>query len=285
MKSTTVCAQIHQNRPFLSLLLAAALLITCASCGTDPVIRRIRQNGGLKVGYCSCAPSEDAPFVIAGDSGSSGITAEPAAEIAQGMDTGISFVRLSSEKAYAALLNGSVDCLWNVPSPAKENVSSVRTVETGIYYRQVVMTAAESDITRLADVRGKTMAVVSGSDAQTELHNASVMESSLKEIKIYDTMTQVMDALISGEVHCAVVDEPQALYAAAQNNGAFRWIDTPLAEHSLVIATRAEDADLCALIAEKYVKLSQSGKIEALCRQYAPSGSLGTSMQAPSSEI
>ena len=86
MKSTTVCAQIHQKRPFLSLLLAAALLITCASCGTDPVIRRIRQNGGLKVGYCSCAPSEDAPFVIAGDSGSSGITAEPAAEIAQGME-------------------------------------------------------------------------------------------------------------------------------------------------------------------------------------------------------
>ena len=35
--------------------------------------------------------------------------------------------------------------------------------------RGVVMTAAESDITRLADVRGKTMAVVSGSDAQTEL--------------------------------------------------------------------------------------------------------------------
>lgn len=282
MKSTTVCAQIHPNRPFLSLLLAAALLLACASCGTDPVIRRIRQNGGLKVGYCSCAPSEDAPFVIAGGSG---ITAEPATEIAQGMDTGISLVRLSSEEAYTALLNGSVDCLWNVPSPAKENVSSVRTVETGIYYRQVVMTTAESNITRLADVRDKTMAVVSGSDAQTELHNAPVMESSLKEIKIYDTMTQVMEALTSGEVHCAVVDEPQALYAAAQNDGAFRWIDTPLAEHSLVIATRAEEADLCALIAEKYVKLSQSGKIEALCQQYALGGSLGTSMQAPSSEI
>ncbi len=285
MKTTTVCASISRSRQIWTLLLAAVLMITCTSCGTDPVIRRIRQNGGLKVGYSSCAPSEDAPFVIAGDSGSSGITVESAAEIAQWIDTDISFVRLSSEEAYTSLLNGSVDCLWNVPSPAKENVSSVRTVETGIYYRQVVMTPAESDITRLADVRGKTMAVVSGSDAQAELHNASVMEGSLKEIKIYDTMTQLTDALTSGEVHCAVVDEPQALYAAAQNDGAFQWIDTPLAEHSLVIATRAEDADLCALIAEKYVKLSQSGKIEALCRQYAPGGSLGASMQAPSSEI
>ena len=285
MKHSTVYIPLSPKRKAAALLTAFFLLFTCASCGSDPVARRIRQNGGLKVGYCSCAPSEDAPFVISGDNGDSGMTAEPAAEIAQEMDVDVSFVRLRSDEAYAALLDGSVDCLWNVATPAKEYVASVRTVETGIYYRQVIMTPAKSGVTRLADVRGKTMAVVSGSDAQTELHNASVMESSLKEIKVYDTMAQVMEALASGQAHCAAVDEPQALHAAAQNGGAFQWIDTPLAEHSLVIATRAEDADLCALIAEKYVKLSQSGKIEALCRQYAPGGALGTSTQAPASQI
>ena len=138
MKSTTVCAQIHPNRPFLSLLLAAALLLACASRGTDPVIRRIRQNGGLKVGYCSCAPSEDAPFVIAGGSG---ITAEPATEIAQGMDTGISLVRLSSEEAYTALLNAALYTITVAGDIKPEYVLSSAESTFGLLKNQTARTA------------------------------------------------------------------------------------------------------------------------------------------------
>lgn len=246
---------------------ALLLIIGLTACGADASIRAIHQNGALRVGYASCAPSEDAPFVMAD---SKGLTAEPAARAAKAFDVPPEFTRLSAGEAYAKLLDGSVDCLWNVTPPDKDTVAAVRTVETGIYYRQLVMVPESSKITRLADVSGKVMAVVSGSDAQTELHRARVMEKSLKSVRVYGSMEEVLTALTEGEAQCAAVDEPQALYAASKReDAAFRFVETPIAENSLVIATRAEDGAVCERIAEQYVKMAQNGDIRTLCKTYA----------------
>ena len=48
----------------------------------------------------------------------------------------------------------------------------------------------------------------------------------------------------------------------------FKYIDTPISECSLVIVTRADDADLCSRIAEKYVGMSQQGIIKEICEKY-----------------
>lgn len=249
------------------LLWTGSLLMALTGCGGDATLREIRRNGALRVGYASCAPSEDAPFLLDSEKG---LTGQPAVKAAKTLDVKAEFVRLTPDKAYDALLQGNVDCLWNIPAPGKRTTASVRTIETGLYSRQVIMTTADSSITRLADVSGKVMAVVSGSDAQTELHNASVMESSLKEIRIYTGMREVMAALTNGEAHCAAVDEPQALYAAREAEGAFRTLETPIAEKSLVIACRAEDGELCSRIAERFVKMVQNGEIQSLCDTYLP---------------
>lgn len=255
-------------------LAAVGLLLT--SCSTDRTIRRIQQNGALQVGYASCAPSEDAPFVMQENTG---ITAEPAAQAAKALGVDAAFTRVSSREAYDRLLDGSVDCLWNVTAPEKDIVSSVRTIETGIQYRQLVMTTADSEISRLADVSGKVMAVVSGSDAQAELHNAAVMESSLRQIKPYGSMAEVLAALTEGEADCAAVDEPQALYYSARSEGEFGFVETPIAECQLVIATRAADGELCSSIAEQYVKMAQEGKIRAICANYTGGNELNSAMQ------
>lgn len=250
------------------LVAAAAAMSVCASCHSDSTLSRIKQNGGLRVGYCSCSADDDAPFIM---EGGSGITGEPASKVADSLGTDALFTRLNSSDAYEKLMRGSVDCLWNCPPPSKELVASVRTIETGMYYRQVIMTTADSKISRLADVKGKKLAVVSGSDAQAELHNAAVMESSIKKIVVCSNMQQVLKALASGEVQCAAVDEPQAVYAAANykdSSVSFKYVETPIAESSLMIVTRADDADLCSRIAEKYVHLSRDGKIKELCRNY-----------------
>ena len=256
-----------------ALLLAAAMAVSvCVSCNSDSIAGRLKENGGLRVGYCSCSSEDDAPFLIEEKEKTfHGLTGEPAVKVADSLGTDIIFTRLSSADAYGKLMDGSVDCLWNCPPPAKELVSSVRTIETGLYYRQVIMTTSNSKINRLADVKGKTLAVVSGSDAQIELHNASVMEGSLKKIVVCTSMQQLLRELASGKVQCAAVDEPQALYAAANftdSDVTFKCVETPIAESGLVIVTRADDADLCSVIAEKYVSMSQQGKIKQLCEEY-----------------
>lgn len=255
--------------------LVAVVVSFLTGCHYDPAIRAIQQNGALRVGYASCAVSEDAPFVMANDTG---LTAEPAANAAKSLDVGTELIRVKNSDAYDRLLSGSVDCVWNVLPPEKQMVSSVRTIETGIYYRQMVITPSESNITRLADVSGKVMAVVSGSDAQTELHNAAVMESSLKEIKVCASMQEVLTLLADGTAHCAAVDEPQALYAVSQGKQDIRFLETPIAENQLVIATRAEDGELCSRIADSYVKMVQNGDIKRLCRVHTDSDGLNTSL-------
>ena len=143
---------------------------------------------------------------------------------------------------------------------------------------------SDSKINRLADVKGKKLAVVSGSDAQAELHNAAVMEKSLKKIIICSNIQQLLQKLSSGEVQCAAVDEPQAIYAAARyqykdKKMEYKFVDTPIAECSLVIVTRSDEADLCSLLAEKYVELSQKNVIKELCQKYELSGMLSSKIK------
>ena len=264
-----------------AVFISVSLIVACCvSCDPDSSLTKIKETGSLRIGYCSCAESEDAPFII--DENSEGMTGEPASKIASSLGVEASFIRLDSSGAYDRLMKNDVDCLWNCSPPPKELVSSVRTIETGLYYRQVIMVPENSKIERLADVKGKKLAVVSGSDAQSELHNASVMESSLKKIVICTSMRQVLQELESGKVQCAAVDEPIALYAAAnykEGSVKFRILETPIAETNLVIVTRAGEADLCAQIAEKYVLMSQKGKIEALCEKYGLSSILSSSIK------
>ena len=266
----------------VALIVAAFLTVSaCAACSSDSTISRINDNGGLRVGYCSCSESDDAPFVM---EGKEGMTREPAVRIANAIGTEAVFTRVRSSEAYERLMQGSVDCLWNCSPPPKEIVSSVRAIETGLFYRQVIMTTSDSKINRLADVKGKKLAVVSGSDAQAELHNAAVMEKSLKKIIICSNIQQLLQKLSSGEVQCAAVDEPQAIYAAASyqykdKKMEYKFVDTPIAECSLVIVTRSDEADLCSLLAEKYVELSQKNVIKELCQKYELSGMLSSKIK------
>ena len=266
----------------VALIVAAFLTVSaCAACSSDSTISRITDNGGLRVGYCSCSESDDAPFVM---EGKEGMTREPAVRIANAIGTEAVFTRVRSSEAYERLMQGSVDCLWNCSPPPKEIVSSVRTIETGLFYRQVIMTTSDSKINRLSDVKGKKLAVVSGSDAQAELHNAAVMEKSLKKIIICSNMQQLLQKLSSGEVQCAAVDEPQAIYAAARyhykdKKVEYKFVDTPIAECSLVIVTRSDEADLCSLLAEKYVELSQKNVIKELCQKNELSGMLSSKIK------
>ena len=266
----------------VALIVAAFLTVSaCAACSSDSTISRINDNGGLRVGYCSCSESDDAPFVM---EGKEGMTGEPAVRIANAIGTEAVFTRVRSSEAYERLMQGSVDCLWNCSPPPKEIVSSVRAIETGLFYRQVIMTTSDSKINRLADVKGKKLAVVSGSDAQAELHNAAVMEKSLKKIIICSNIQQLLQKLSSGEVQCAAVDEPQAIYAAASyqykdKKMEYKFVDTPIAECSLVIVTRSDEADLCSLLAEKYVELSQKNVIKELCQKYELSGMLSSKIK------
>ena len=266
----------------VALIVAAFLTVSaCAACSSDSTISRINDNGGLRVGYCSCSESDDAPFVM---EGKEGMTREPAVRIANAIGTEAVFTRVRSSEAYERLMQGSVDCLWNCSPPPKEIVSSVRAIETGLFYRQVIMTTSDSKINRLADVKGKKLAVVSGSDAQAELHNAAVMEKSLKKIIICSNIQQLLQKLSSGEVQCAAVDEPQAIYAAARYQSKdkkmeYKFVDTPIAECSLVIVTRSDEADLCSLLAEKYVELSQKNVIKELCQKYELSGMLSSKIK------
>ena len=264
-----------------ALLMAAAVTVSCcAGCGSDDALSKIKENGGLRVGYCSCAESEDAPFII--DEKGEGLTGQPASKIASSLGVEAVFTRLNAASAYDSLMKGDVDCLWNCVPPRKELVSSVRTIETGLHYRQVIMVPEDSKIERMADIKGKKLAVVSGSDAQAELHNASVMESSLKKVVVCTSMRQVLQELESGKVQCAAVDEPNALYAAVhykEGSVKFRFLETPIAESNLVIVTRAEEADLCSQMAEKYVSMAQKGQIDALCEKYGLSSILSSSIK------
>lgn len=258
------------KRRLITFIMAAAVALTSlmtVGCGeSDSSIKRVKHSGSFKVGYVSSGlTQDDMPYV----SDDGGIVGDLAQKAAKSMRVDAQMVPVSSDEAYDKLLDGSVDCLWNVSAPAKKYVSSVRTISTDIYCRQVLITVSGSDIEDLADVKGKTMAVVSGSDALSAMNDASVMKKSLKSFLVLDSLHNVIDALRLGEADCAVVGYPQAMYINTQYPNLFNITDSMISESMLVIAFRAEDNKLCEKIAKQYVNMMKKGEINALWRKYA----------------
>lgn len=269
------------TKAFSAILSAVMMISVCTSCSGDNSLKRVKRSGSLKVGYISCSGSDDAPFVMDGK----GITAELAQDAAESIGADADMIRLCEDEAYQKLMSGEVDCLWNVHSPSGEYVTETQTIDSGIYCRQVIMTGSESKITRLADIKGKSLAVVSGSDAQAALDEASVMKSSLKKITVCADIEELLKLLESGSIDCAAIGEPQALYYIKKSPDKYKYIDSPLSEKKLVIAFRAQDAELSSKIAEEYVKMVQEGKIEALCEKYTSSSLLNLSSQGSSTQV
>ena len=127
---------------------------------------------------------------------------------------------------------------------------------------QAIVVMADSDITCKADLEGKTIAVQTGTTAETYC-----MENGY-DVQAYQANNDAASALTSGKVDAWVVDNEVAIAPSAEQNGATIVLDEAMTSEPYAFAFVKDSDTLVQAFNEVIEKLVQDGTIEAIFEEY-----------------
>ncbi len=168
----------------------------------------------------------------------------------------------------AELQSGSIDCIWNGLTVTDERLEKYEMSMSYLANRQVVVVAAGSDITSLADLAGKTVALQSDSSASEALEaNEEVNASIAEKVELLDNLTALMD-LQAGNVDAVILDEVVANYVINENGYDLTILDESLAPEEYAIGFAKGNTELCAAVEDALYALKEQGVLAEISEKW-----------------
>ena len=227
-------------KKFLAMALAAVMVLALAACGSknDPADdtgdAQDAQGGEtqkLIVGF----DAEFPPFgFIAADGTYDGFDLAMAKELCARLGWEYEAVAIDWNSKDAELSSGTINCIWNgFTYTGRENdyTFSDPYVDNSI----VMVVKADSGITSLADLAGKSVMAQAASSAVDAINENEDFKASLKEVvELGDYNMGFMD-LAQGTVDAVAADLGVAQYQIANNDGDYVILDEPLSTEQYAI--------------------------------------------------
>lgn len=166
------------------------------------------------------------------------------------------------------LNTGKIDCIWNGFTMTPEREAVLSFTKPYLNNDQVLVVRENSGINTLADMKGKTVGIQSGSSAQAAVESNEEFASLLgSKVMFKDNITALNDLDIGG-VDGVVMDSIVANYSIAQSKKAFKVVDEALAKEAYGIAFRKGDVQLRDKVQQILVEMQNDGTVTAISEKW-----------------
>lgn len=269
------------RRSFLNALMSGAAFVAIlglSACGGSPTSGPVGSTSGsqdssddistLTVGFDQSYP----PYGYVGDDGEfTGFDLDLAAEVAKrnGWDLGLEPIDWDAKDT---LLNsGAITCIWN--GFTMENREDDYTFSAPyMLNKQVVVVRADSGISSLEDLAGKTVLTQVDSAADAVLNgdkaDLTATFASLDTIGDYNTAFMQLEA---GAVDAVACDLSIAQYQLAGKD-IYVQLDEELSKENYAVGFKKGDRALADAVTATLKDMTDDGFIEQLCEKYAQDG-------------
>ena len=255
---------MNSRRNILFVIFASIIALCCAAlsgCGEySDSLQRVLAEDRIVFGV----ERSNMPLSYERQGEPGGLSADMAKELAARLNVEAEFVFVTPSDVQAALDEGRIDLFVNLPSPGQKETASMLTVDTGMDYRQILVVTSGSDVSRLFDLQGGTLCLISGSDAATSLDEAVVFKGDLKDILYFETADQQFGAIDSGRADAMLIDEPMYRYIMNGVDSHYVVLDEILSQTNLLIALRREDSRLADRIESLLEDMRADGTMERI---------------------
>lgn len=224
----------------------------------------------LTVGFDQSYP----PYGYVGDDGEfTGFDLDLAKEVCDRNGWELKLEPIDWDSKDALLNSGSINCIWNgFTMEGREGKYAFS--DPYMLNEQVVVVKADSDITPLEDLAGKTVMTQADSAALEVLEDdegQAALASTFKELQTIGDYNNAFMQLESGMVDAVACDLSIADYQMAAKPGAYVKLDALSTEH-YVVGFKLGDEDLAKQVTDTLKALDDEGVIKQLCEKYADSG-------------
>lgn len=269
------------RRSFLNALMSGAAFVAIlglSACGGSPASGPGGSTSGsqdssddistLTVGFDQSYP----PYGYVGDDGEfTGFDLDLAAEVAKRNGWDLELEPIDWDAKDTLLNSGAISCIWN--GFTMENREDDYTFSAPyMLNKQVVVVRADSGISSLEDLVGKTVLTQVDSAAEAVLNgdkaDLTATFASLDTIGDYNTAFMQLEA---GAVDAVACDLSIAQYQLAGKD-IYVQLDEELSKENYAVGFKKGDQALADAVTATLKDMTDDGFIEQLCEKYAQDG-------------
>lgn len=165
------------------------------------------------------------------------------------------------------LSSGRIDLIWNGYTITDERKQKVLFTKPYLKNAQVVVTKADSKITKLDDLSGKVVGLQSLSSAVDAL-NSNPIKSKIKTITEFSDNVLALSDLKSGRVDAVVIDEVVIDYYMAKEKEAFKVLDESLAPEEYGVGVKKGNEELLNKLQKALDEMNEDGTAAEISKKW-----------------
>jgi polar amino acid transport system substrate-binding protein len=248
-------------KKYLSLLMAAILLLALAACGSS-------SDDGSK--FIMGIDPEYPPFSYLGDDGSyTGFDVEICQAVCDTLGWKLEIFGVNWDQKLIQLDAKECDCVWSGMTILDSMKEAGYVISKPYYFNtQVLVVKDDSAISSSADLAGKIVAVQLGTSGEALLNeDLADLAATFKSVTTCDSFLKCFTELSGNAVDAVFVDLPVATNYVKEHAG-FKILDEQLGAEEYGIAFRSGDKDLCAKVEDALATLVSNGKYAEIAAKY-----------------
>jgi polar amino acid transport system substrate-binding protein len=177
---------------------------------------------------------------------------------AKKMGTTVKFQPIDWSTKEAELSSGRIDLIWNGYTITDERKKKVLFTKPYLKNSQVIVTRADSNISKLDDLAGKTVGLQSQSSAADAL-NANPIKDKVKTVTEYKTNDLALNDLKNGRLDAVVIDEVVINYYMSKEKDSYKVLGESLAPEEYGVGVKKGNEALLNKLQKALDEMNQDG--------------------------
>lgn len=256
-------------KKLLAIVLALLIVLSLCACGNTAAKEETKEEvQKLIVGF----DAEFPPFgFMATDGSYDGFDLAMAEEVCTRLGWEFEAVPIDWNSKDAELEAGNITCIWNgftCTGREDQYTWSDAYVDNSI----VLVVKADSGISSMADLAGKTVMSQAASSATDAINSNEEFKNSLKEvIELADYNSGFME-LKQGTVDAIAADLGVATYQIANNEGDYIILDEAVSTEQYAIGFLKGNTELRDAVNAELLKMAEDGTMLSIAENYVDEG-------------
>lgn len=165
------------------------------------------------------------------------------------------------------LSSGRIDLIWNGYTINDERKQKVLFTKPYLKNAQVVVTMANSKLTKLADLEGKVVGLQSLSSAADAL-NANPIKSKIKTVTEFKDNVLALNDLKSGRLDAVIIDEIVIKYYMTKEKGSFKVFNESLTPEEYGVGVKKGNEELLEKLQKALDKMNEDGTAAEISKKW-----------------
>ena len=248
----------------LGIMLAFLLALTgiLAGCGSDS------KSGADKKELVIGVDDQFAPMGFRDDKNDLvGFDIDYATAAAKEMGYTVKFQPIDWSTKEAELQSGRIDLIWNGYTITDERKEKVLFTKPYLENAQVVVTKADSKITKLDELKGKKIGLQAQSSAAEAL-DANPIKKDVKDVSEYKDNVTALNDLKTGRTDAVIIDEVVIDYYMKKEKDSFKILDESLAPEQYGVGVKKDNKDLLEKLQKALDTMNENGTAEEISKKW-----------------